>query len=107
MVKFVSAENTNFWAPVVAKIPNGEGGFEEHWFQAQFRYVDFGAEEPTNSEFLEKTLINLKDLNGEDGQPMMVTPENTEALAKSPFFIPGFVAAYFNTIAGLEHPEKN
>lgn len=102
--------------PVVVRVPNvttqacgahDAGAVTESRFSAVWRLLpaaereELGATEPGTDELLRRSIVELREIQDEAGQPVPHSEQLVDALIAIPWVRRGLIAAYAEALAGV------
>jgi hypothetical protein len=93
--------------PVVVRAPAEAGAFTEHRFSGVWRLLpaedrdELGKTESGTDDLLRRSIVELRDIQDEAGQPVQHSTALVDALIAIPWVRRGLIAAYAEALAGV------
>lgn len=101
---FVLQKEPRWTWPVTVREPDDKGGFTSRSFSAVWRLLpkqtmaELGKDEPGTDELLRRMIVEIREIQDDQGNAVPHSPELVDALIAIPWVRRGFIEAYAEAI---------
>lgn len=110
---FKLVKKLSIWWPVTVQVPQDGGKTQPRKLQAEFKLLtqpqidELLQESPLDVDFLCEAVTDWKEVESEDGEPLICSPEQRRELFEIGYVRAGFFEAFWKANAGRAAALKN